>query len=480
MAKGSGIEAAVSDEEQNLSRRERRAQAKKGGNVDGADENVKDRNQKLRADAAARRRKARMEERTAAAAEGLDAGERMDDALVRSSAATGRFLRDNMVWLQWVVILGLAGGMGVLIYNYRQQLKSEKVGDQVASVLDAQFGRLVDTEEIPQSDPRLVDPREVFPSEADRAAKALAGWQGLQSAKAPDLRLYSLLGAAGALYDAEKYSEAREAYLKVLDHPRIGLSPELKGRALEGIGMTWEAEGKYDEAIAAYEKVRAINVEEFEPLANFHIARVLYLKGDKTKALELLSKMNEEYSKEAGPQGPEDYIGAAVRDLLKTVDPSYVKKEREVASAAQMQQLMKQLEEMQKKRQGEGMPPLPPIPGLTPPEAPPSGDADAPLSEDASDSAPAPAPPVEPAPAPAPQKTPAPVPAPSPVGPAPQAPAPTAPAPTVPAPKAPAPKAPAVTPAPVPAPVAPAPVAPAPVKTPTAPSPPAPPAPESP
>src|SRR5690606_1269270 len=163
MPDGSGIEAPVSDEEQTLSRRERRAQAKKGGTVEGTGETVKDRNQKLRADAAARRRKARQEERSAAAAEGLDAGERMDDAFVRSSAATGRFLRDNMVWLQWLVILGIAGAMGALIYNYRQQVKSEKVGARVASVLDAQFGRLAEAEEIPQSDPRLVDPREEFP-----------------------------------------------------------------------------------------------------------------------------------------------------------------------------------------------------------------------------------------------------------------------------------------------------------------------------
>lgn len=475
MGDGSGIEAAVSDEEQNLSRRERRAQAKKGDNFDGAIEPVKDRNQKLRADAAARRRKARMEERTAAAAEGLDASERVDDALVRSSAATGRFLRDNMVWLQWVVILGLAGGMGVLIYNYRQGVAGEKLGDRVASVLDAQFGRLAETEESQQSDPRLVDPREVFPTEADRAAKALSGWQGLQGVKSPDLRLFSQLGAAGALYDAEKYGEAREAYRKVLDHPRIGLSPDLKGRALEGIGMTWEAESKYDDAIAAYEKVRAVNVEEFEPLANFHIARVLYLKGDKAKSLELLTRMNEQYSKDAGPQGPEDYIGAAVRDLLKTVDPSYIKKEQAVASAAQMKELMKQIEAMQKKRQDDGMPPLPPIPGLTPPQAPATGDA--PPSEDATDSAPAPAPPVAPAPAPVPQKTPAPVPAPSPVGPAPKTLAPTTPAPA-PAPTAPAPKAP-VQAAPAPKAPAPAPVAPVPSQAPPAPKP-APTAPESP
>lgn len=437
----------MSDEEQNLSRRERRAQAKNGGSDDGGVEDVKDRNQKLRSDAAARRRKARQVERNAAAAEGLDAGERMDDAMMRGSAAAGRFLRSNFVWLQWVVIAGIAGAMGYLIFNYRKSADAEKRGTTVASVLAAQFGRIVVSEPVQQPDPRLVDPRREFASEEERAAAATQSWKGLEGLST-EMRIFAQIGEAGALYDSQKFAEARAAYEKVLNASQVGLHPGIKGRALEGIALSLEAEEKYPEALKAYEALKGEKSPEFEKLARFHIARVEFLSGNKQKATELLTALDKELSKDAGPEGPVDYLGAAVRDLLKTVDPSRAKKEREELSADQMQRLMKQFEEMQKQRGENGMPALPPIPS-----APPAAPLPAPKTEEVPSEAPAPV-----APVPTPKKVPVPVPSPA--------------VPSSPPVKAPTPVPPVKTPTPVPpvkAPTAPAPAPTAPAPAPTPP-----------
>jgi hypothetical protein len=341
--------------------------------------------------------------------------------------------------------------MGYLIFTYRQNLERQKKGSIVASVLETEFGRLAVADPPPQPDPRLVDPRKEFASEAERAEAAAESWKKLKGVS-PDLTLFGLLGTAASLYDAEKYPEARSAYESALNNPRIGLSPELKGRALEGIALTWEAEENYPEALKAYEKLKSVKAPEFEKLVVFHIARVEYLSGNKAKAIELLTKLDTELSKDAGPEGPQDYVGAAVRDLLKTADPSRAKKEREAIQAAQQQRWMEQIMEMQKQRGQNGMPQLPSIPSPSPaPEAPapaPSGSEgdSGSASESKPSETPEPAPSSAPAsPGTAPKKE---GPSPAPKPPAAPKPSTNAPKPAAPAPVAPPAAAPAV---PVPA-----------------------------
>lgn len=432
----------MSDEEQNLSRRERRAQAKSGKSVDSGSDDIKDRNQRLRAEAAAKRRKLREEERSSAAQEGLAAGERVDDALSRGADASVRFLRDNFAWLQWIVIGGLAAGMGFLIYEYRKEVAGEKEGTKLASILATEFGRIASVEPVTPSDRRLVDPRPEFVSELERAKKAGEKWNGLRGSKVGTIRLSAVLGRAGALYDQGKLSEARAAYEAVLSDGESKLLPQVRGRALEGIGFTFESEQKYEEAKKAFEKLSSIDAEEFKRLHTFHVARIEYLLGNRDKAKELLTALDAKLSEGAGPTGPTDYLGAAVRDLLKTVDPSKAQEEQQALSAQQMQEFLKQFEAMQKKNgapDGPNMPAPIELPGV-------SEESDLPpVEEETAAPAPAPAPPPNPAPV-APQPSGVSPPAP-PAGPAP---APPAPAPPAPAPIAPAPIAPPTPPSPSP------------------------------
>lgn len=431
----------MSDEEQNLSRRERRAQAKTGKSDDSGSDEIKDRNQRLRAEAAAKRRKLREEERSSAAEEGLAAGERVDDALARSADASARFLRDNFTWLQWIIIGGLAAGMGFLIYEYRKEVEGEKEGAKLASILSTQFGRIASTEPITPSDRRLVDPRPEFETEKARAEKAAEKWGSLKSAKAGELRLSAQLGRAGALYDQTKFAEARAVYEAVVSDGESVLLPQIKGRALEGIGFTFEAEHKYEDAKKAFEKLASIETEEFKRLQPFHVARIEFLLGNRDKAKELLTTLDAKLSEGAGPQGPTDYVGAAVRDLLKTVDPSKAQAEQQALSAQQMQEFLKQFEAMQKKNGAPGAPPEMPAPIEMPAL---SEDSDLPPMEEAAPAPPkgvAPAPTT--APAPGTQSVPA---APKPVPAAPPS-----------APVAAPPTAPTAPPAPAPAPAAPAP-----------------------
>lgn len=415
----------MTDEQEKLSRRERRAQAK--GGAQGEGETVKDRNQKLRTEAAARRRKARTAERRAAEAEGLDATERVGAILSRGGDAAGKFFSQNFAWLQWIIILAVGGAVTYLVVDYRRGVARQKQGTAVAAVLRDAFGRVADAELSTPSDPRLVDPRKEFSSLSEQQAGATRAWAELK-AEQPALQLLKSLGYAGALYDQEKYADAQAVYERAALSPEAGMNVSLKGRALEGVGLCLEALEKYPEALKAYGRLRELSHSDFKNLSGFHEARIHFLLGEKDKALKLLTELDAKLSKDAPATGPTDYIGAAVRDLLKTVDPSKAAEEAQAISAAQMEELMKQFQQMQQGAPGSGNPgeagvPLPPPPSeVELPEAPvPAAPAPAPEAP----AAPAPAAPVAPAPvAPAPQTTSPPPMAPAP---APPAPAPAAP-----------------------------------------------------
>ncbi len=472
-----GIEAPVTEEERDneqepqLTRRERRAQGK-GGDSSGT---VRDRNQRLRSEAAAQRKRQRAEERAAAMGEGLDASERVDDAIARSADAAGKFVRNNFAWMQWAIILGAGVGIATLVMRYRNTTLGEKHGHVLASVLDAEYGSIAAEEPVEPRDPRLVDPRTEFESAEAKAKAAHDAWAGLKKGQSPEVLAMAQLAAAHALYDQKKYAEARKGYQALVGDAR---AVSVKERAIEGVGFTWEAEGKLDEALAQFKKLSAVEQVPQKRLGRFHEARVLHLQGKDDEAKKLLSELNSKLSEGAPAEGPRDYLGAAVRDLLRIVDPEFAVTERQELEKKQAEEQAKRLQEMieqMKKKNGNfSLPGLPGGGSPTIPSAPPSneGATDSASSEESSpeadsESAETSLGAATPEGQPAEQTTAAPQ-APSP--PAQTSPAPVAPAKTPEKSSAPQPKA-TPKPASPAAPVAPAPAVPAPTPAPAAPAP---------
>lgn len=432
---------------ENTSRRARRAQQKGAADTEG----IKDRNKKLRDEAADKRRKRRSAQRGGPSVEGLDAGERVDDALVRGADATSRFVRKHFAWMQWLVVLTIVGAMALLIYNFRLNRERQKAGGELAQALHASMGRIATSTPITPSDPNLVDPRPEFPSEEARTENALQKWEDLAKRDEPELRLIGKLGKAGVLYEARKFEEAKIAYSAVVDDPVASRFETLREQALEGIGLSLEAAKKPDEALKAFARLQNEPGDYAKRLARFHEARVRFTKGERDKALSILEKLDEELSK-AGSEGPTTYLEAAVQDLLKTVDPSKIEQAPQGIDPEQLERLKKQLEAMQAQNPS-GAPPEG-IPMPRPEEDPEEGSAqptepsDTPSAEDTppKQAAPPKTPPAKaPSPVPSAPKN---APGSSQPSPSPQAPAPT---PQPPATNtAPTPQPPATSPQPAP------------------------------
>lgn len=95
---------------------------------------------------------------------------------------------------------------------------------------------------------------------------------------------------AKAYYDAGRYQEALDLYRELKVNP----PPSFAGIGEVGAAEALEGLGKYDEALSAYGDFAENNAEH--PLvltAKLGAARVTALKGDKTKALAMISALGE-------------------------------------------------------------------------------------------------------------------------------------------------------------------------------------------
>ncbi len=379
------------------SRRERRAEA----NGTQQDE-IKDRNQRLRAEAIARRKSERKKDLSAARAEGLAPAERVDDALVRGADGATRLMRDNFKWLQWVFVLGLAGSMAYLVFDYRRGVDREARGEKVAAALDAVSGRLTSATPVTPSDRNLVDTRPEFESQEKKLEAALGRFTDLTKSKDPELRLLGLLGRAGVFYDQQKFADARTAYEDVFKNPLSAQFLELRVRAAEGIVLCHEAEGRFDDAAKAAGVLRELGGQAAD-LGALHASRIAYQKGDLPGGERVADQAYSRRSpQKRAADAPPTYIEAAARELQKSVDPAGAAAAASADAAKsggitpeQLEELKRQFEAMQKSAPAqEQAPPSTHLPWVSP-----GSETDDPI--DAAPAAPAPAAPVPAAPTPA-------------------------------------------------------------------------------
>ena len=364
---------------------------------EGEPEAIKDRNARVRAEAAEKRRARRAREQAASPRRNLDASEVVDDALARSTHAAAGFLTKHFNKVQWVIMAGLAGWIAWEVYSWRHARTTEKATAALFKALSAETGRVgSDTSEADERGPG--DSRRTFSTDEERlkAAKQeylLAESSGM-SASATTL---ADLGVAGVAYDLGQYKEAQSAYEKVRNSSAFQSDHDIKGRTLEGLGMALEAQKQDAAALKAFHELANMDEANFAALGLYHQARMLKAQGKTDEALKLLDKAGQKLTTLKETPGIIKYVGGQVLELLESID---AKKARELSDKLMpadalknmMQgasggsklspEMQKRLQEMLEKQQTRPAP----MPGpVAPPENAPPGDAPAP-------EAPAPAP----------------------------------------------------------------------------------------
>ncbi|HEX3851073.1 MAG TPA: hypothetical protein VHW01_08910, partial [Polyangiaceae bacterium] len=113
---------------------------KKKRAVDAAPEPIRDRNRRLREEAASKRRT--QVEARGAPVRSLEAGEIVDDAFARSTAAAGEWLKKNFNVVQWFLIAGIVGWVGYAIYSYRAGKAAEVASAKLTTAIRAEDARI--------------------------------------------------------------------------------------------------------------------------------------------------------------------------------------------------------------------------------------------------------------------------------------------------------------------------------------------------
>jgi predicted negative regulator of RcsB-dependent stress response len=323
---------------------------KKRPSVDAAPEPIRDRNRRLREEAAGKR-KGKLEERRAPT-RNLEAGEIVDDALARSTQAAGEWLKKNFNVVQWFILAGLVGWIGYAVYNYRAARAAEKASAQLTSAIRAEAARIGSSDDTkPDPQTGIVDTRPAYPTNADRLQAAEKQYRAIADTNSQSTAsTLAKLGLASVLYDQGKYADAKAAYQAVKDSRLAAQDDDVKGRALEGVGMSLESLKDLDGAQKAFGELANIDALGFGALGAYHQARLAAAANNPEKAKELLKDAQKKLdaADSAGDSkksvgAPTGYLQQAVRDLLRKVDPSAVSASPNALTADQLQQLQEQM-----------------------------------------------------------------------------------------------------------------------------------------
>jgi tetratricopeptide (TPR) repeat protein len=250
-------------------------------------------NRKARRGAAARARARRKREQAEAEAIGLDAGEMVDDALVRFTDRLARLLRKHWNVIQWVIGLGVLGWLGFEIYSWREARQREQVSDALFLAAAAENGKLGDPAEQGQPGPNgLVDPTRIFETDEARLQAALEAYRSAANlASSRPARALAQLGEAGVLLDLEKHDEASALYEAVRDGSEAARNPEIKTAAVRGLALSLEAKGDLPAALEAFRALAHQPGQETSAL--YEQARIQARAGETDAAKALLQQVFE-------------------------------------------------------------------------------------------------------------------------------------------------------------------------------------------
>jgi len=349
---GEGEEASADapeePQEAKPNRRERRRR-KKVGDDDGL---PKDRNARVRAQLA-RKKSAEPEE----ALTPLSTGEMIDDALARGTARVGKWVKQNSNFIQILVVLALVSGAGYAVYHNQVTAKAELASGELSTAVQADRARID-----PAGPKQNAEEEEILPvykTAAERNTTALAGYRKAHSAReGSGTALLARLGEAGVLLDQRSFDEALAAYREVKGSQLAAADPDVKGRAIEGIGFALEGKGDVDGALKVYKELDTITgIKTFKELGMYHQARLLAAKGDKEQALKLIKDARERLQT-TGESRNASYLVGVLDELQRKLDPSAAPK-RNVGGAGRQvsldelqklqQQMMREMQKAQEK-----------------------------------------------------------------------------------------------------------------------------------
>jgi predicted negative regulator of RcsB-dependent stress response len=252
-------------------------------------------------------------------------GEMVDDALARGSSAIGKWIRQNWGIIQWVIVAAVAAGGGFLFYQSRVDKKDAKATAALMAGVSADRGRVM-AEDKRSEEEKEADPSKVFKTAEDRTETAMAAYKRVIAEHGGTAAaVLARLGEAGDYLDKQDYAHALEGFSAVSSSTLAAADPDLKGRALEGLGFAKEGKGDVDGALATFKELEGVDARGYKELGLYHQGRIWLAKGDKDKAKDYLKQAHDKLEQPTTEgQAAFRYLQQMTDETLRRIDPGLV------------------------------------------------------------------------------------------------------------------------------------------------------------
>ena len=309
-------------------------------------EAIRDKNRRIREEAAAKRRAKRDEEKGAARRPTLgqlEASEIVDDALARTTHVVTSWLRSHFTLVQWVVVAGFAGGIGYQVYVHHRGKVEGRTTEALMVGIDQERARVGDEPSEPDPMSGLTDPRPTQKSDDERLRAAEAAYRKVTEGES--MRVLARLGLAGVLFDQGKYKEALAEYKAVRETKLAQEDSDVRARVIEGVGLSQEALKDSEGAKKAFNELTNQDSAQVSALGLYHQARLEQKEGASDKAKEHLKAA---LKKLTDAKVQQVYVEQVARELLASIDPTALPPPSPEMLSPEQREQLKQLEALKK------------------------------------------------------------------------------------------------------------------------------------
>ena len=284
-------------------------------------------------------------------------------ALKRAELATDWAKKNRRMLIGGAIVVGVtvAAATGYTIYAEGEAKEASKVLWDAVETARA---------DIVAEGQGLEDDAQTYPTIAARAERATERYeQVISQYPGTEAATWARLGRANALYQLGQHEEARDAYQVALSEG--GDDPVVAWRALEGIGFTYEAEEKWDEAVERFQELGSSAEGAYRDIADYHLSRMYLAKGDDARAKETLRDLVDRLRGDREGQPQLDFVLSQAEIRLAALDPTMVRSQPAFPGGGGLggggggaggmgdmdpEQLQRILEQLQKQGLGAGAP----------------------------------------------------------------------------------------------------------------------------
>jgi tetratricopeptide (TPR) repeat protein len=242
------------------------------------------------------------------------------DAFQRAGAEAREWLIERQTLVLLAVGVVLVGGLLVALFSYFSARGEAKAAKELGAVLEILERPVVPTPEGTQATPPAGEnPPFKSTQEQDQAlVKALTEFRTAH--KGTPSATTAALPLAKAEYRLSNYDGALAAFGEYLkDAPQ---NDPLRAAALEGQGYAFEAQKKYDQALASFEEMSKVDAGGYlEGMGQYHRARILILQGKKDDAAAVLVKIPVDHPNSAASRLATERTSLLAAEGVKIPEP---------------------------------------------------------------------------------------------------------------------------------------------------------------